>query len=226
MSLLRNRCLILNGGLMAGFVYKGKLIKGARKLILLSLCLPFLFVSCRSREGLLEKPRIGNVVQTDDSSQSASHNSPLEQVDYSTLRGFYEDVEDPPFSYQAKDGENVLYIKQNLFNMQIADIYYAFKRYADRKIVIQGMYARLTIGDNPDVPTVYRRGTGCCGNDGWGGFLLELPDDGSIEEPERDAWIEVVGTPELKTHGLYYNLYLKVESIKVLDERGAEYVRS
>lgn len=193
----------------------------------LSVLFLFTWTACESREGLLEKPTAPKSGAQQSGETKAGHNSPLNQVENSELRGYYDHVDDPPFLYKAKEGEDVLFIRQDHFNTQISDIYYAFKRYKDKKIVIQGMYARLPIGDRSDVPTVYRRGQGCCGNDGWGGFLLELADgDKKGQEPETNAWVEVVGVPELKTHGLYYNLYLKVESMTVLPARGAEYVRS
>ncbi|MDO5732549.1 MAG: hypothetical protein Q4P72_02040 [Eubacteriales bacterium] len=154
---------------------------------------------------------------------SGQHSSPLDQVDPNTLRGYNSDVEDPPFRYQPEPDENVLYVKQKLFQMQIADIYYSFKKYEDRTIVVQGMYAELPIGDQEAVPTIYRRGKGCCGNDGWGGFLLKFPDD-IKERPGKNDWIEIVGRPFLESQGYYYNLYLEVKEIKVLDERGAEFV--
>ena len=44
------------------------------------------------------------------------------------------------------------------------------------------------------------------------------------EYPEINDWIEVVGTPEIVRDGPVELLYLNVQSITVLEERGAEFV--
>ena len=83
------------------------------------------------------------------------------------------------------------------------------------------MYAPFYSRDgSKTAPVVYRRGPGCCGNDGWGGFLLKY--DG--EYPNENDWIRVTGTPELIEEGDYLNLYLHVTSLEVKVERGAEFV--
>lgn len=70
------------------------------------------------------------------------------------------------------------------------------------------------------IPAVYRRGPGCCGNDGWGGFLLFY--DGEL--PKENDWIEVVGTPEIVKKDQFVELFLNVTSIQVLNQRGSEFV--
>ena len=71
-----------------------------------------------------------------------------------------------------------------------------------------------------NVPAVYRRGPGCCGNDGWGGFLLYY--DGTL--PDENAWIRVTGTPEIVENGSFQDLYLNVSELQVLETRGEEFV--
>lgn len=124
--------------------------------------------------------------------------------------------------YKDADGE-YLEIREKVFLSQINDIYSNFEDYANKKIIIEGMFSTFeNIGSNQKIPVVYRRGPGCCGNDGWGGFLLRY--QGSL--PKENDWIRVVGNPLLeKTEDGYYNLYLQVESLEVKKDRGAEFVK-
>lgn len=116
---------------------------------------------------------------------------------------------------------DVLKIGEKMFLTQINDIYFNFDTYKDKTIVVEGMYALLySMNGDERIPAVYRRGPGCCGNDGWGGFLLKY--DGDF--PEENEWICVTGTPELEKDGYFVNLYLNVSSIEVKEERGAEFV--
>ena len=101
------------------------------------------------------------------------------------------------------------------------DMYCNFDRYKDKTIIVEGMYAQFYSWDGSETaPVVYRNGPGCCGNDGWGGFLLKY--DG--EFPNENDWIRVTGHPELVTEGYYTNLYLNVASLEVKAERGTEFV--
>ncbi len=118
--------------------------------------------------------------------------------------------------------EEVLVIGETMFLTQIDDIYYNFEGYEDTTVVVQGMYTMLCDEEGaPFASAVYRRGPGCCGNDGWGGFLLKY--DGEL--PKENDWIEVTGTPELVADGDFQDLYLKVTKLEVLEERGAEFVK-
>ncbi len=124
-------------------------------------------------------------------------------------------------SSAAEDSSQVLEIGEKMFLSQINDIYFNFDDYKDKTIVVEGMYSLLTSWDGGETcPSVYRRGPGCCGNDGWGGFLLRY--DGEL--PQENDWIRVVGTPKLEQDGFFSNLYLEVSSIELKTERGAEFV--
>lgn len=121
------------------------------------------------------------------------------------------------------DDPDLLVIGEQMFLTQINDMYYNFSDYEDKTIVVEGMYSTLYSWDGTSTcAAVYRLGPGCCGNDGWGGFLLVL----DLEEyPREDAWVQVVGTPELVISETgYADLYLNVISIEVMTERGAEFV--
>lgn len=121
---------------------------------------------------------------------------------------------------ESAEGD-VLEIGEKMFLTQINDMYYNFDNYKDKTIIVEGMYALFYSWDSSETaPVVYRRGPGCCGNDGWGGFLLKY----GGEYPNENDWIRVTGTPELVEEGYYLNLYLNVTSLEVKTERGTEFV--
>lgn len=117
--------------------------------------------------------------------------------------------------------DDTLVIGEKMFITQIEEIYYNFESYKDKKIVVEGMYT-LFYDENgiKNKPVVYRKAPGCCGNDGWAGFYLNY--DG--EYPEDNDWIKVTGTLELIQIGQFFDLCLNVEEIKVLEQRGEEFV--
>lgn len=116
----------------------------------------------------------------------------------------------------------VLEIGEKLFITQINDIYYNFEDYKDKTIVVEGMFTYLTNFKKEKKPAVYRRGPGCCNNDGWGGFILELNQD----PPKDNDWIRVSGKLKLVTDksGRYRDLYLVADEIIVKEQRGLEEV--
>lgn len=119
---------------------------------------------------------------------------------------------------------DILEIKEKLFITQINDMYYNFESYKDKTVIVEGMFTEMVSFDGKNkYPAVYRLGPGCCGNDGWGGFLLDY----KKAFPKYDDWIRVTGKPVLeKTSDGYDNLYLKVISLEVKTERGAEFVKN
>lgn len=126
-----------------------------------------------------------------------------------------------PAEGSTAPGPDVLEIREKMFLTQINDIYNRFDSYRDKLIVVEGMYTVFYSWDGTESsPVVYRNGPGCCGNDGWGGFLLKY----TGEAPEDHAWIRVTGTPELVKDGPFTHLYLHVMSLEVKEERGAEFV--
>lgn len=123
---------------------------------------------------------------------------------------------------QKKNGEELV-ITEKFFITQINDIFYNIDDYKGKTIVVEGMFSMFPNSNGELViPTVYRLGPGCCGNDGWGGFMLHY--DGEL--PEAGEWIEVKGTPSIQEEDLFINLYLDVTSFKIKKERGSEYVEN
>lgn len=129
--------------------------------------------------------------------------------------------EDIAEELRKETDSDVLEIREKMFLTQINDIYYNFDAYKDKTIIVEGIYTLLYSWDGSErIPGVYRRGPGCCGNDGWGGFFLKY--DGVL--PKENDWIRVTGTPELEVGENFITLYLNVTSIEIKEERGAEFV--
>ncbi len=120
---------------------------------------------------------------------------------------------------ENKDVE-IIEIKEKMFLTQINDIYYNLDDYKGKTIKVEGIYSTFDFDESKKGHMVYRNGPGCCGNDGWGGFLLNY----NGEYPEDNAWIEVIGTPEIIEEDDFQDFYLNVTSLTVLEERGAEFV--
>lgn len=158
-----------------------------------------------------ENSEDGNNKDMEDSKQTNTDNS--EKTDTN---------ENLNTSDKIIDNKNIMEIREKMFIAQIEDIYYNIEDFKDKYIKIEGMYSVVEPeeGDIGKVHFVYRNAPGCCGNDGWAGFMLNY--DG--EYPNTNDWIQVVGTPEIIKNGVYEDLYLNVISIEVMEERGAEFV--
>ena len=120
------------------------------------------------------------------------------------------------------DDKDIFEIREKMFIAQIEDIYYNIEDFDGKYIKVEGMYSVVEPEGEitESVHFVYRNAPGCCGYDGWAGFLLNF--DGVF--PNQNDWIQVIGTPEIVKNGMFEDLYLNVISIEVKDERGAEYV--
>lgn len=122
---------------------------------------------------------------------------------------------------KSEDESEIIRIGESMFLTQINDMYFNFDNYKNKTVIVEGMFTVFKDqAGGSDKFMVYRYAPGCCGNDGWGGFLLEY--DGNV--PEDNAWIKVTGKPGLVEDGFFRSLYLEVTDIKVMEERGAEYV--
>lgn len=156
---------------------------------------------------------IGYEAHKSDSAQSA----PIDTLKPTAQRAPLSTKKKP----DTNNAKNVLIIGEKMYLTQINDIFMNFENYKNRIVVVEGVYTLFYNDDGvKNIPAVYRRGPGCCGNDGWGGFLLKY--DGKL--PRDNDWIRVTGTPEIVDKGAFQDLYLNVSEIKILKKRGAEFV--
>jgi len=123
------------------------------------------------------------------------------------------------FCSSAKEKEIV--IRDKLFITTINDIYTNLEEeYQDTRITFEG---NLQMGqfDDPEFegkefPFVYRLGPGCCYNDTFAGMYLDY--DGKL--PEDNTWVRVSGYAVYFEHNGFTELFLKTDSLTVLDKKG------
>ena len=121
-----------------------------------------------------------------------------------------------------KDG--TIEIKEKMFVSQVNDIYINIDDYLGKTIKLEGLFMR-GYADTRTEPYcfVLRYGPGCCGNDNDVGFEVAWAANREIPYPENNSWVEAVG--ELKAcKDEYYQYFLDLSSLNVLNTRGAEYV--
>ncbi len=112
-------------------------------------------------------------------------------------------------------------IGDKLFIATLNDIYTNLEEeYKDDTVTFEG---NLSMGqfDDPEYegqefPFVYRMGPGCCYNDVFAGMYLEYK--GQI--PPEDTWVRVSGKPYYFEHNGFTDLFLKVEKLTPLKEKG------
>ena len=116
---------------------------------------------------------------------------------------------------------DVIEIKEKLFIAQTNDVYFNTEDYLGKTIKYEGIFSAY---EDPTSRNTYysviRYGPGCCGVDANAGFEVVW----EKEYPEVDDWVEVVGVlEEYEEDGQTY-IHLVLSSLKVLEERGKEYV--
>ncbi|MDF2844297.1 MAG: hypothetical protein K0R00_2723 [Herbinix sp.] len=116
---------------------------------------------------------------------------------------------------------DVIEIKEKLFIAQTNDVYFNTEDYLGKTIKYEGIFSAY---EDPTSGNTYysviRYGPGCCGVDANAGFEVVW----EKEYPEVDDWVEVVGVlEEYEEDGQTY-IHLVLSSLKVLEERGKEYV--
>lgn len=113
-------------------------------------------------------------------------------------------------------------IKEKMFLAQTNDIYLNPAQYADKTIRWEGIYTRIDDlnADGTPYHCVFRYGPGCCGDDGTVGF--EVVWDG--EYPALDSWVRAEGKVEGYEENDMTYLRIRLSSLEVLAERGAETV--
>jgi len=123
----------------------------------------------------------------------------------------------------TQESNEVVEITENLFIAQTNEIYLNAVDYLGKTIKYEGIF---NVYEWEETDTTYyqviRYGPGCCGNDGVAGF--EVIWDGDY--PQQDDWVEVVGTLEEYEENGSQILRIRLTSLSVLEERGAEYVET
>jgi len=124
-----------------------------------------------------------------------------------------------------------LIIGDKLFIGQVNDVYRNRNDYLGKTIRIEGMFMSAESGGK-EYCYVFRKGPGCCGDDGQVGFEVywnppdsdQVPGNAKKAYPKRNDWVEAQG--ELKRYsenGANY-LYLALSYLEVMEERGVEFV--
>jgi hypothetical protein len=138
---------------------------------------------------------------------------------------------DRPFLPQNTGG--VIEIKEKMFIAQTNDVYLNPEDYLGKAIKLEGLFKSLLYeGQDDPYCFVLRYGPGCCGNDGNAGFEVAWDtsylrsEEGSSEPfyPQEDDWVEALGVLDTYEEDGYPYLYISLSSLKVLEERGAEFV--
>jgi len=111
---------------------------------------------------------------------------------------------------------------------QVSNIYNNAKDYIGTQIRYQGVFGRYA-QDGGGVKNYYvvRYGPGCCGNDAFVGFEVVLegnPPDESY--PENDDWVLAEGELEEYEYESEKVLRIRLSSLKVMAERGQEFVKN
>lgn len=121
-----------------------------------------------------------------------------------------------------KDEDDVFVIREKMFITQINDIYLNPDEYKDKTIRLEGIFDAYEDPEDSKYNKYYviRYGPGCCGNDGVAGFQILFNGD----KPKPNDWIEVTGELQMVVEDGSEYVALKVNDLKVLTERGAEYV--
>ena len=124
-----------------------------------------------------------------------------------------------PDAIAALAGKPVIEIREKMFIAQYNDILLNLDQYMDSVVKYEGIFGDLS-GDDTPYYFVYRNSPGCCGADGIVGFevIWDQP------YPEENSWVEVVGTLERYEEWGSTYLRLRLASLNVKTERGAEFV--
>jgi uncharacterized membrane protein YcgQ (UPF0703/DUF1980 family) len=124
----------------------------------------------------------------------------------------------------AKGGNSIVDIKEKMFIAQVNDVYLNPDDYVGKTIKLEGLF--MTQDNGTQIPPYYfviRYGPGCCGTDGNAGFEV-IWDKQEPVYPQDNEWVEAVGVFGSYEEDGYPYYCLSLSSLKVLDERGQEFV--
>ena len=148
-------------------------------------------------------------------------NSTIESIVETQKNISNEKLETTDLDYKDDKSKNIIEIKEKMFISQVNDIYINKEDYLGKTIKIEGIFSEYYY-DVTDKTYYYvmRYGPGCCGDDGNVGFEVLWEQT----YPKLNDWVEAVGVLELYQEMDSEYLRLRLTSLKVLDERGTEYV--
>jgi uncharacterized membrane protein YcgQ (UPF0703/DUF1980 family) len=117
--------------------------------------------------------------------------------------------------------EGIFDIRERLFVSQINDIYLNAEDYLGRTLRFEGIFnADYEPETDKEYYYVVRYGPGCCGTDANPGFEI----DGDVSAARPDDWVEAVGVLEVYEEDGYQYLRVRLDSLRVMEERGNEFV--
>jgi hypothetical protein len=144
--------------------------------------------------------------------------TPLEGEEYGT-------VDEYIWYAKSESNKGMIDIKEKMFLSQVNDVYLNANDYLGKTIKLEGIF-KIDQGYEKAYYFVIRYGPGCCGYDGNAGFEVKWAKGKAQPYPPVDSWVEAAG--ELKSYeedGFMQYLYLDLSSLKVLNKRGAEFVK-
>ena len=112
-------------------------------------------------------------------------------------------------------------IGERYFIEEILSINLNASDYIGKTVKFEGIFDYIA-WEGGYVYYVYRNGPGCCGDDGQVGFDVVWEGGGTY--PDREEWVEVVGSFERHEDYGFPQLRINLTSLNVMSERGLEFV--
>jgi hypothetical protein len=124
--------------------------------------------------------------------------------------------------YQANQG--LVEIREKMFIAQTNDVYLNPEEYLGKTIKLEGIFQVQSYADTESpYYFVIRYGPGCCGTDGNAGFEV-MWDQVDAVYPAEDDWVEAIGVLGAYEEDGYPYICINLSSLKVLENRGKEFV--
>lgn len=124
--------------------------------------------------------------------------------------------------YQANKG--LVEIREKMFIAQTNDVYLNPEEYLGKTIKLEGIFQVQSYADTESpYYFVIRYGPGCCGTDGNAGFEVMWDQVDAVYPAEND-WVEAIGVLGAYEEDGYPYICINLASLKVLENRGQEFV--
>jgi uncharacterized membrane protein YcgQ (UPF0703/DUF1980 family) len=112
------------------------------------------------------------------------------------------------------------YLKDRLFVQQVRDIYLNPQSYGNKIIQIEGSFGKYTDENKKERYEVFRKTTGCCGDDGTAGFEFVYKKE-KLDFKENE-WILVEALVKERVIDGYDHIYLEAISVVKKDKGKAK----